>query len=278
MANVEIVADDDRDLDLPVDDDVSGDGVEGDNDSPNHDTKDPSDRARIWQSRHDKKDAALKKALAENEDLKSLKPMQQLFAQKPELLSIVEAALLKQGAPKEIVLERPEAPRKPLGYDEAESVTNPESLSFKYRMQKEEYLERLAEYQDKMIEKQQVESRQKTTEMETRIRERETDVEIRGKLAAKGIVGDSADRFIDNFSKPGKLSFDDLVKFHFLKEGKKVHGVDGTQPRPSEFEPAPLLKAGGGYTDEQGRDVDPAKAFSSDLARGSRSGLKKLFD
>jgi len=279
MANLEFEdSDQGLDLDDPSAIDGSGDGVDRDDDSDDHNASDPSVRAKVWQSKHDKKDAQLKKLLAENEGLKAAQPIQQLFNQRPDLMAIVEKALLDGAKPKQSVLVKPEPPQKPLGYDEAEAISDPTSKSFKYKLEQGDYMQKLVDYQEKRNDLLMGEVAAKTEEVENRMRAREAEVELMGKLASKGITGESATRFIDNFSKSGKLSFDDLVKFHWLKEGKKVHGVDeDTQHVRREFEPSPLLRSGGSFSDDEGRDVDPSKAFSKSLFGGARKGTKDLF-
>lgn len=237
-------------------------------------SKEPSTLAKKWQSIADKRDAKLKAAEAELEQLRTVSPIKQLLDQRPDLMTIIERELLAAGKPKEEPLTKPEPPRKPVGYDEAEAVTTPDSKSFKYRLEREEYLERLTDYQQKLNDRLAAEMQAKTREVEARMQAREQDVTLRAKLASKGIVGESADRFIDNFTQANKLSFDDLVKFHFLKEGKALPGERGN-PAPREFEPAPLIKAPT-FRDEAGKEIDPSKAFSHDLARGAGKG-KNLF-
>mgnify|MGYP001613736497 CR=1 FL=1 len=101
--------------------------------------KDDPSRMEYWQSVADKRQKRLM-------ELEPLAPIKKLFEEDPDLITELEKVIAKKRQP--VGPQRPAPPEKPAAFDEVESVTNPESTSWKFRQQKEEYHAQLLDFYD----------------------------------------------------------------------------------------------------------------------------------
>ena len=116
--------------------------------------EDPS-RMQYWQSQADR---AINENRAMTQELEYYKnvlgPIGEAIQSDPELLDRLEAKNLsnapQQGSPTQGnqvgPLQQPDMPQKPHSYNEVDAYNNPESESFNYRLQKEQYRDDMIEY------------------------------------------------------------------------------------------------------------------------------------
>lgn len=123
---------------------------------------DPTLRGRyeFHQSRADKAEAALQKAMAELQKLKPMEPLMNVISEDEEVRSFIKTRL--NGGPKEKPLE---PPQRPSNYNEVEAFSNPESDSFKYRQAMDRYRDEKI-VQLEQSNKRQFEEQQRALEQE----------------------------------------------------------------------------------------------------------------
>jgi len=143
---------------------------------------DPSNRIRDLQSTNDKLRSEIKK-------LEPLVPIGDLIGKHSEKFAkFVEDVKESEGPPK---LEAPKAPERPRDFDEAESFTEPESTSYRYRQEKDDYMMRRLEFQDKKAEAQLAYIQKLEQGRVEKEKENAAEVQLRTKLAAAGVVGEA---------------------------------------------------------------------------------------
>lgn len=109
--------------------------------------KEDNTRFEYWQSQADKAKGELRSLREEVDYYKgSLAPVEQLLRENPEILDRLEGSASNRQAPgypsngvRGSSLKEPVAPEKPHSYNEVDAYNDPESDSFKYRLEKERY-------------------------------------------------------------------------------------------------------------------------------------------
>lgn len=225
---------------------------------------DPS-RFEYWQSVADKRNKRL-------EELEPLAPLARLIDEDPEILPEIEKVII-QRKQRQAGPEKPAVPVKPDGFDEAEAFTDPASVSWKYRKEKEQYQERLLEYYD------QRELARAAAEAERQQRQLALEKQaanlarLRVELTARGIPESEHDDFVRRLDTPGAVTFDHLVELYkIVKSGstkvtKKVADMETRKVRESG--PPPVGVEGG--EPEVPRKVTDDQLFNDSLlAAGKR--------
>jgi len=119
--------------------------------------KEDPNRHEYWQSQHDKvasENLALKQQMEQNQDLKEL---DQFIRQNPKVLDNIES--LSNGQPagqlqtdQHDPLKKPTRPQKPGSYSEVDAFNDPDSESFKFRVEKDTYQDNMLDYYENVEE------------------------------------------------------------------------------------------------------------------------------
>ena len=117
--------------------------------------QDPT-RYEFWQSKHDTVQNELSSMKQELDYYKNtLDPISNAIKQRPEILDMLEQQSFSNGAPanqpgspqtSQNSLKEPVNPERPMNYNEVDAYNDPESESFKYRMQKDQYRDQMLDY------------------------------------------------------------------------------------------------------------------------------------
>lgn len=195
--------------------------------SPTPAAADPDDpegkRFTYWQSKHDK----LRRQL---DEVQWMLPIVEALKSRPDVIAQLSQPTAPAVAPETTpALTQPTPPKQPRHYDQAEAYTNPESDSFKYRIEYEEYRDKQLEYATKKAEMTE-RAMQEALQAAAEARQRDAFIqERRMELAAHGIVGVEADRCLQWMTNP-KIEMDDLVDLWRIRSGQAPLNQQANQP------------------------------------------------
>jgi hypothetical protein len=207
------------------------------------------ERYRYWQSQHDKLQAELAA-------YKQYLPMIQFINQNPEALTLLQQQIVEKQFPKnpEEELVMPKAPVRPEGYNDYDAYNEPDSPSFKYRVERDEYNVQLNEYlvkkdryreqayiaqqQQLAFEQQQKQIMQQTYQMLT---------------AQYGLNQNEALEFVQMFSDNRSINMDNLVDLYRLKKRQIAEPNYQAQRKWSPVPPVAqtTMQVNRNYSDEQ---------------------------
>lgn len=240
--------------------------------------EDPS-RIEYWQSRADK---ATKRA----DMLQAVEPVAQLLADRPDVREAIRKMVFEGTPPaaatkQEPELVKPEAPKKPDGYDEVSAVNDPTSDSFKYRLAKEAYAEKLVDYMEKRDAKTQGQLAQQMQHQQQQQQRQAAMAELKVKLQGHGIAGDEADEFITTMSDPQQVTLDNLVQLFRIKKGSTSDAQKAAQRakdildrKAKQASPPPLAVEGGEQPPSPAEEDEGSKLFSDSLMQGARKNRR----
>ena len=205
---------------------------------------DDSKRYEYWQSQADKAKSELS-GLREELDYyrNSLSPVEKMLKQNPEVLDSLEAKLSNgnpngypQGFQKES-LKEPTEPERPVNYNEVDAFNDPESVSFKYRMAKEQYRDEYLGYL-KNVDSQRQQAMQQQYQQQMQMQQQEA---MRQQAYSQAVNGygwdnDKANQFIDWASSPDNLSLDNLAKLFELRSNTNPVVQQKTQEMQNQAE------------------------------------------
>tara|TARA_R100000152_G_C6779415_1_gene211020 strand:+ start:2881 stop:3798 length:918 start_codon:yes stop_codon:yes gene_type:complete len=124
----------------------------------NRPVKEDPTRYEYWQSQYDRQKSETSRIQSELEKYKqTLAPISEAINRDPNIMRAIDQSL-SNGAPQGQPqmrnqgnsLQQPVAPEKPHSYSEVEAYNDPESESFKYRLQKEQYRDSMIDYYGKV--------------------------------------------------------------------------------------------------------------------------------
>jgi len=175
-------------------------------------------RYEFWQSKHDKVRRQLDEVQPYMRYVEALK-------YRPDLRGTIDAQL--QGAPlagsppvaaQSPALVEPTSPKRPRNYDVTEAFQNPDSESFKYRAELEEFRDAKIDFLDQRDKFRQLALTQAMEAVATeRAREQQLS-KTRTDLAMRGITGTTADGFLEWATNP-EISLQDLVDLYRVRTG-----------------------------------------------------------
>lgn len=131
--------------------DTSSDGNSEKSESPKE-AKDDSERMEYWQSKADKLQAELNKKGSDEQDMAIYSPIIKAIKEHPDILNQLEDRVNgTTNAPEQKdAIAIPAKPAKPKGYDPSEAVNDPDSQSWKYREDVEEYRDLMDQHREKV--------------------------------------------------------------------------------------------------------------------------------
>ena len=141
--------------------------------------------------------------------------------------------------------EKPVKPTKPANYDTIEAVTDPTSISYKYRLMEEEYRDSLDSWRDI---KEQIDAKEKEklfTSFQEVTRERQENIEKQQKLnglLASGATREEAEEILAMITpKNPAEDIKNIIEFNRFLKNK---GNNGTKPKMGVYSPAVLPNMG----------------------------------
>lgn len=183
-------------------------------------------RFEYWQSEAQKAQEKAKQLEAQLLEKAKMDPLIELVQNDEESYRFLRARLEGKRTPAN---QLPEAPQRPDSYNEVEAYSNPESASFKYRLEE-------SKYKDKMLQAviQQNAALYQQREEERRILEQQRSNEeslrrFRSEILSRGV---SNEEFPDFFKLVNEASVDDMVGYWNYKKGKQP---ETTQQDPQRF-------------------------------------------
>jgi hypothetical protein len=224
---------------------------------PIQDPRNDPSRMEYWQSVADKRQKRL-------QELEPLAPIGKLFEEDPELIPELEKIIAQRRQPKGPL--RPEPPAMPAVFDEAESFTNPESESWKFRKSKDAFQTKLLDFYDQREAARQAQLEEEGRRKQAEDKMRQDEAKLRIELVAKGVPEAEIPEFISTFSKPGGVKLDHLVElFNTIKsKGKSIDKKTKDLQRRNERLEVPPPITEGGETEATEED-DPQANFNQSL-------------
>lgn len=217
-----------------------------------------------WQSEHDK----LKREYDElKQQIGPYIPIVQSLDKNPQITAVLVKAMQEQRVAAEAakVLVKPEIPQKPVQYDPHDAVTNPESVSYKYREAVEQYQANVVDY----LEKREAEREGRMTALiEGKQKEEEQRRQLaimRAELTKAGFKPEEQADFLQFFSKPDNLQMSDLIAlFKQRKSTEKLPGSPGASRSPG------LPQGGSSGQDDVIDPKNTGQVFSAGLKQYAR--------
>ena len=116
-------------------------------------------------------------------------------------------------------LQPPVKPAKPVNYNEVDAYNDPESTSFKYRLEKERYQD---DYMGFLEQKDEVRERQMRAQYEQAYAEQQTNL-VKNSAMSHAMNGYGFDQtkagdFVNWASNPNNVTVDHLIKLYMMKD------------------------------------------------------------
>lgn len=260
-----------------LDDDSDDFGGDNTDDDSGKDTKDPKNdkkRYEYWQSQYNKlqdkvsqMEGAMQSMMQNNSNSQANQSNQNTSQQAMEQVQAEIKAL-----------KPPTMPKKPANYDQAEAFTNPDSESFKYNQEYQQYLSEMTNYMMKRDELrgQHTELQIESLKMPLQNLSAQTAQNQQQQKTVATLMKNynftvaQAQDFIQKMSDPSSLSLDNLVHFYRVQNGLKSHspGQDDFNPgnrNPNRFAAPTFPNSSGGSFDS---DIDEDRELEQGFAQG----------
>jgi hypothetical protein len=171
-------------------------------------------RFEYWQSQAQIAQAEKEKLAIALAEKSKMDPLIDLIKSDEETFRLVQSRLT---APKRSTQAQLVAPQRPADYSDVEAVTNPESSSFKYRLEYEKFRDQallsVAQQQQELIQRQEAE-RARSQQEEA---QRQKFVAWKNEVVSKGIADEE---FADFFKLVNTATTDDMVEYYRFRQGR----------------------------------------------------------
>lgn len=244
------------------------------------------DRYKYWQSQYDKLKSQYdqemnqyKQRLQQIEQQIGQGQQQQQQNQEP---TVDEQIQQKHTKLQELDSGTPKPPSKPSDYNEQDAYTDPDSPSFRYQRELDQYNAKVTEYlqeRDK-VKDELYDLRIKKVEEPTRQLQQKEQMSQQHKVVVDTVRSkynlseEQAHDFVKTMSSPDSLSMDNLVNFYKFQKGlatpssskpPKPSGKPNRQPQKTVAAPPPAKGGSGG----SGTDSPDENDFTGSLLAGS---------
>jgi hypothetical protein len=230
--------------------------------------KENPDRFQYQQARADRAEAELKKLQSELEGRRAYDPLLNVIREDDEAYRYLAQKVGGQHTPpKEEAPQPPSPPARPTDFNSHEAVTNPESPSWKYREEYEQYRDARVEYLEKQNEMRVRELQDSLTQQqEAAQRVEQTNATKQELMRVHGMDGAMADDFITTMAKPESVTLPNLVMLYKIQ--KQQLGVDNknTSQEAAKRMVTPLPPGGGGAPPTPPAEKDPNVRFNQSVA------------
>ena len=194
---------------------VEGQQAESTQSPEEHPAKEDSSRFEYWQSQADKVKSELSNAQQELDYYRSLAQQQQSTVSSGQ----PNGQPQQQAGVQEDSLKQPVKPTKPVNYSEVDAYNDPESTSFKYRLEKERYQD---DYMGYLEEKDENREKQMRAQYEYAYAQQQTAM-VQNNAMSHAINGYGFDQtkasdFVNWASNPNNVTVDHLLKLYMMKD------------------------------------------------------------
>ena len=229
-------------------------------------------RHEYWQSKYDQKASEYNRMEQRIKELEQLEPIAQHIDNNPWILDNVAKSL--SGDTPQVPsqeksvesLKKPERPSKPSNYDASEAYMDPESASFKYRENLDDYREELVNYQEGLEAQRQAElnkqyEQQQMQSQQAMARQQE-EAMMRNLTDSYGYTPERADEFVKYYSSPDSISLENLVALDRIRNAPSTAEVQTRQKaemmknRQSRVAVPPPASVGSGQPEAQYNEED----------------------
>ena len=177
--------------------------------------KEDSSRFEYWQSQADKVKSELSNAQQERDYFKSLAQQQQSTVSNGQ----PNGQPQQQAGVQEDSLKQPVKPEKPVSYSEVDAYNDPESTSFKYRLEKERYQD---DYMGYLEEKDESRENKMRAQYEYAYAQQQTAMVQNNAMShamnGYGLSQTKAGDFVNWASNPNNVTVDHLIKLYMMKD------------------------------------------------------------
>jgi len=255
--------------------------TQGDEPDEPADPRDNPDRHEYWQSQADKLQAQNEKLMKmlENQTGGGQSKKQEPQKNPGQVLKEKEAELNS--------LTVPDKPKRPENYSATDAYTDPDSPSFKYRAQLDDWNEEFTEVQlqkDKLKDEvYNMKLNQVAEPVNKMAKEKQMSSEQQKVVATlkkdHNFTDEQATDFIAEMSKPESMSLDNLARYYrHMKGVKSSDAQDSTNqkkkgnrsPKREAAPPIPLGSGAGGRVDDEDDEVSLGRNFGKGLLNFNR--------
>ena len=205
------------DVDQPMISEMPVDGQQAEStESPEvQPAKEDSSRFEYWQSQADKVKSELSNAQQERDYFRNLAEQQQSTVSNGQ----PNGQPQQQAGVQEDSLKQPVKPTKPVNYSEVDAYNDPESTSFKYRLEKERYQD---DYMGYLEEKDENREKQMRAQYEYAYAQQQTAMvqnnDMSHAMNGYGFNQTKAGDFVNWASDPNNVTVDHLIKLYMMKD------------------------------------------------------------
>ena len=194
---------------------VEGQQAESMQSPEEHPAKEDSSRFEYWQSQADKVKSELSNAQQERDYFRNLAQQQQSTVSNGQ----PNGQPQQQVGVQEDSLKQPVKPEKPVSYSEVDAYNDPESTSFKYRLEKERYQD---DYMGYLEEKDENREKQMRAQYEYAYAQQQTAMVQNNAMShamnGYGLSQTKAGDFVNWASNPENVTVDHLIKLYMMKD------------------------------------------------------------
>ena len=205
------------DVDQPMISEMPVDGQQAEStESPEvQPAKEDSSRFEYWQSQADKVKSELSNAQQERDYFRNLAQQQQSTVSNGQ----PNGQPQQQVGVQEDSLKQPVKPEKPVSYSEVDAYNDPESTSFKYRLEKERYQD---DYMGYLEDKDENREKQMRAQYEYAYAQQQTAMVQNNAMShamnGYGLSQTKAGDFVNWASNPENVTVDHLKKLYMMKD------------------------------------------------------------
>ena len=207
----------DVDVDQPMfsETPVEGQQAESTQSPEEQPAKEDSSRFEYWQSQADKVKSELSTAQQERDYYRNLTQQQQSTVSNGQ----PNGQPQQQVEVQEDSLKQPVKPEKPVSYSEVDAYNDPESTSFKYRLEKERYQD---DYMGYLEEKDESRENKMRAQYEYAYAQQQTAMVQNNAMShamnGYGLSQTKAGDFVNWASNPNNVTVDHLIKLYMMKD------------------------------------------------------------
>lgn len=195
--------------------------------------KQDADRYEYWQSKHDRTQSELNNLQEQfNSYRQQMDPLAQTIQQNPQVLQNLQQSLSNEQPAEQNSLKQPVRPEKPHSYNEVDAYNDPDSDSFKYRLENDMYRDNMIDYYGKVDEYRQMQQAQAQEVQNQRAAEGQA---YNHAVSGLGWSPEKTSDAIKWLQNPNNVTFDTLFKVYEMMNAPSKQQVQ-TQQRVAEYQ------------------------------------------
>ena len=189
--------------------------------------KQDADRYEYWQSKHDRTAGELSQVQKELEYYKkTIGPVADILQQNPNALDNLRQSPSNEPPAEQNSLKPPSRPEKPHSYSEVDAYNDPESESFKYRLNNDKYRDDMLDYYGKVDNyRQEQQARAYQVQKESMAENQARNYAVQ----SMNWTPQKANEAIQWLQNPSNVSFDTLFKVYEMMNAPSKEQVQSQQ-------------------------------------------------